>query len=131
MISDTDIERAKSQTRYTLKDVHHDHPDCIRIAFEWLDAQVKTKNCTRKALPLKHLIEKWAGRYVSTSDVEVAAQLHPQIKGAYPYFNIGVRLTEPSRVRLVNLPEAFTHGYNTRHEAKTYSYHEDELITGK
>jgi len=43
------------------------------IVSEWLDAQVKTKNRRMTHNPIKHIIEKWSGRYVSQSDVEVAA----------------------------------------------------------
>jgi len=42
---------------------------------------------------------------VSRSDVEIAATLHRDIKGKYPYYNISSRLTEPSRSRLNGLTE--------------------------
>jgi hypothetical protein len=31
------------------------------------------------------------GHYISVSDVEVAAELHADVFGKYPYFNIGGR----------------------------------------
>lgn len=60
----------------------------------------------RRTLALKNIIEKWAGRYVSSSDVEVAASLHPDIKGSYPHFNINSRLTEPSKEWLQEISES-------------------------
>lgn len=124
MLSDEEIERAKRATRYTLEAPTHEHPDCIRMAYEWLDAQKKTKGGTRSTLALKHIIERWAGRYVSTSDVDVAAAMHPEIKGAYPHFNISIRLTEPSKDRLKGISEAFKHRYNERHDPDVYARHE-------
>jgi|SRR6266404_2796895 len=83
MLSASEISEAKKRTQYChgKTEVLHQHDDCIRIAYEWLDAQVQTKGVIRRARPLKHIIENWAGRYVSQSDVEVAANLHPRIKG--------------------------------------------------
>mgnify|MGYP006270200949 CR=1 FL=1 len=101
------VSRAESKS--------HDHEDCVRLAYEWLDAQVKTKSITRKRFPLKHLIEAWASRYVSTDDVQVAAFLHPAIHGHYPCFNISARLTWPAPTRLDGIAEAGKHpGYATR-----------------
>ncbi len=101
MLSDTEIEIAKSKVKYSFSDgVRHDNNDCIRMAYEWLDAQRKIKNLTTKSYPLKHIIEKWAGRYISTSDVDVAAFLHPDICGEYPHFNISARLIEPPSSKL-------------------------------
>ncbi len=115
MLSDTDIEAGKKRTKYSLRgDPHHEHNDCIRIAYEWLDAQVKTKERSNKKHDLKHIIEQWGGRYVSQADVDVAAELHPEIRGKYPYFNISSRLTRPSKSRLEGIGEAFTQGYSER-----------------
>lgn len=107
MILDIDIEKAKMNSG--LVDPHHEHNDCIRMAYEWLDAQNNTKNITRQGLSLKHIIEKWSGRYVSRSDVEVAASMHPRIKGKYPDYNISARLTLPTTIRLSTLTEAGKH----------------------
>ena len=124
MITDDEIEEAKKHAAYTLDSHHHEHNDCIRIAYEWLDARKKTKGITTKGNAIKHLIENWGGRYVSTSDVCVAAQLHPDIRGEYPLFNISARLTEPSASRLNNIPEAMTHHYHDNHNSKSYKCHE-------
>ncbi|MEB3249973.1 MAG: hypothetical protein VKK07_11570 [Merismopediaceae bacterium] len=121
MLSDTEIESAKKRTKYSLKEApHHEHNDCIRIAYEWLDAQVKTKGPIKKAYALKHIIEKWGGRYVSRSDVDVAAELHPDIYGTYPYFNISSRLTNPSQKRLDGIAQAFTQNYSEQSSSVTY-----------
>lgn len=124
VISDAQIDAAKKNIRCRSDLPLHEHNDCIRFAYQWLDAQTKTKTCTSKTYPLKHVIEKWAGRYVSTSDVEVAASLHPDIVGNYPHFNISARLTEPSTDRLKGLSEAFSQDYRERHEADIYKSRE-------
>ena len=127
MITDESIARAKANTKYSLERPNHEHNDCIRIAFEWLDAQKKIKGFTTKTYALKHIIEKWGGRYVSTSDVEVAACMHAEIKGVYPHFNISARLTEPSTARLEGISEAFKQNYRERHDSKEYSLNESRI----
>jgi len=117
-IGEKDIAKAKSQTKYTYPgDILHEHPDCIRIAYEWLDAQLKTKNPTYKMISLKHIIEKWGGRYVSRNDVEVAATLLG-LNGSYPRYQISAKLTRPSDNRLKLIKEA-----------RTQSYKEDSYLT--
>ena len=125
MLTDDAIESAKALTKYkTPADKLHEHNDCIRMAYEWLDAQKKTKSPTKQAKPLKHIIEKWSGRYVSQSDVEVAAFMHTEIHGTYPYFNISARLTEPSKERLKEISEAFKHSSSKRNDSSIYKTHE-------
>ncbi len=125
MLTDSEIDEAKTRTSYSLSEGgHHEHNDCIRIAYEWLDAQSKTKNIVRKSRAWKHLIENWAGRYVSRSDVDVAAELHPDIFGSYPFFNISSRLIRPSTSRLDGIGEAFTHDYKERRGGDNYSKNE-------
>ena len=125
MLTAKDIAEAKS--RLNKPEGLHQHDDCIRIAYEWLDAQVRTKGFCKRQFPLKHPIERWAGRYVSQSDVEVAALLHPDIRGNYPYFNISSRLTEPSTNRLSDIGEAGKHYYRDSHKPKDYARHEDAV----
>ena len=125
MLTDQEIEAAKQRTRYTLDSKLHEHPDCIRIAFEWLDAQKKTASPNSKGFALKHLIERWGGRYVSRSDVEVAAELHPDISGEYPAYNISARLTEPSTKRLQGIEKAFSQGQRDSHNPSDYKLRED------
>ncbi|WP_417733415.1 hypothetical protein [Roseovarius sp.] len=108
MLTTKQIENGKMNAP-TPHERHHEHDDCIRMAYEWLDAQKRTKQPTSKPFALKHIIENWGGRYVSQSDVEVAAWLHPDIKGTYPYFNISARLTLPSESRLEGIGEAYKH----------------------
>jgi len=122
MLSDKEIEDAKKRVSYSLKEGgHHEHNDCIRIAYEWLDAQRKTKRVVRKSRALKHLIENWAGRYVSRTDVDVAAELHPHIIGTYPYLNISSRLVRPAKHRLEGIDQAFKHHYEERRGGDPYS----------
>jgi hypothetical protein len=122
MLTDEEIEYGKKHVTYSLKEGgHHEHNDCIRMAYEWLDAQNKIRSPIKKTYALKHIIEKWAGRYVSTTDVDVAAFLHPEISGTYPHFNISARLTEPSVSRLKGISEAHKHDYRKRFESSVYS----------
>lgn len=125
MLTSEQIARATAETRFSVNEHHHEHDDCIRIAYEWLDAQVKTAAPNkRKSRPLKHIIERWAGRYVSTSDVEVAAHLHPEICGEYPHYNISSRLVRPNQRRLTGIGQAHTQGYKEERPADTYSREE-------
>jgi hypothetical protein len=110
MLTDQQIEDAKLKVTYSLEEGgHHEHPDCIRIAYEWLDAQIKTKGPNKSHRSIKHYVEGWGGRYVSRTDVDVAAFLHPEIKGTYPFFNISSKLTLPSELRLSGIGEAHAH----------------------
>ncbi|WP_299415122.1 hypothetical protein [uncultured Sulfitobacter sp.] len=104
----------------------HEHRDCIRIAYGWLDAQKKRANINRiSTFPLKHIIESWGKRYVSQADVEVAASLHPHIKGSYPYYNISASLIKPSEGRLINIGEAGKHQDYVRYDdSEFYRYSE-------
>lgn len=122
MITSEQIQKAKLEL--VLMDSNHQHDDCIRIAYEWLDAQKKTKKPRDVPHMLKSLIERWAGRYVSVSDVKIAAHLHPAIVGEYPLYNIGSRLTEPSQKRLENISEANTQGQRDMHQPTDYSVRE-------
>ncbi|MGE0810289.1 MAG: hypothetical protein AB7N69_06690 [Immundisolibacter sp.] len=125
MLTDNQIEYGKAKVTYSLNEGgRHEHHDCIRMAYEWLDAQKKIKNPTTKTFALKHIIEEWAGRYISTSDVEVAAYLHPEIHGRYPHFNISARLTVPSDSRLSGISEALSQRYRDRFDSSVYSARE-------
>ncbi|MEA3643859.1 MAG: hypothetical protein VBE63_28615, partial [Lamprobacter sp.] len=70
------------------------------------------------------MVEWWAGRYVSRFDVEVAAFLHPDIQGEYPYYNISARLIEPSTQRLEHIPEAFQHDDKNHSKCAVYQHKE-------
>lgn len=141
MLTDDEIENAKKETKRVKKTYikwcieqppFHEHNDCIRIAYEWLDAQKKIKTIPKnlRYSSLKEVIEEWAGRYVSKFDVEVAATLHPDIKGEYPFYNFSQSfLTEPSRDRLDSINEAFTQSYNEHHDPKLYN--KDRKLTLK
>lgn len=108
------IETAKKTTKYSSDEPKkcHEHDDCIRIAYQFLDAQLtgtfKPKWWSAH-IPLKHIIEYWAGRYVSQDDVDVAAELHPAISGTYPFYNFaGKGLILPRRYRLASIRQAGT-----------------------
>lgn len=126
MLTQEEIAAAKRRTAYSHPDgeILHEHDDCIRIAYEWLDAQNTIKSPTKKRWALKHIVERWGGRYVSQSDVEVAAELHPNIHGKYPHFNISSKLTRPSDHRLKDIGEARSQGYKESNMSRTYSQFE-------
>jgi len=84
-------------------------PDMVRIAFEWLDAQTKLKWPNPRPKVSKHTIEQWGGRYVSEPAVNIAATLHSEIRGDYPYYNISSRLIRPHTRRLSQIAEAGIH----------------------
>ncbi|GLR91089.1 hypothetical protein [Bradyrhizobium iriomotense] len=123
MLTAQQITEAKKHVRYQRQVNVHEHDDCIRIAYEWLDAQTKTKGPLKRTHPIKHIIEKWGGRYISSSDVEVAAEIHPRIKGKYPHFNISSHLTLPHDDRLAEFPKARGQGFEltSDHVSQTYS----------
>ena len=122
------IEQARAKTAdtggYSL-DAHHEHDDCIRIAYHWLDAQTRTKN-PGMANSYKTIIENWAGRYVSVSDVEVAATLLGLVGGYRTGYNLSRRLTRPRISRLDGIGEAFTQNKNST-EGNPSPYRQDEL----
>ncbi|MEE3268671.1 MAG: hypothetical protein VX229_07520 [Pseudomonadota bacterium] len=109
-------------------DYYSESPDSVRIAYQWLDAQRTRKTPAQWAyLPLKHVIECWGGRYVSTHDVITAAFLHPRIKGLYPELNLSRRLVCPDTQRLEGIAEAGLHAETyTRYKAEPYALAEQE-----
>lgn len=123
-----DVNEAKALVAARM-DVFHESDDSILIAWQWLDAQAKTSAPAKKTRPLKHIIENWGGRYLSQSDVEVAALMHPDIRGTYPHYNIESRLTRPSDARLVDIASARTQGYRT--EGREYSREEPDSHRGR
>jgi hypothetical protein len=79
------------------------------------------EDCEKGIPALKHIIERWAGRYVSQSDVEVAAALHPGITGSYPNFNLSKRLVLPNDRRLVGIGEALSQDYRAHLDREVYA----------
>jgi hypothetical protein len=114
MITDEQIEAMKAGFEYSLAKGYpynkkpykptHGSNNRIKIAYAWLDAQKRIKSVNKRLyFPVKHMVEGWCGDYVSRDDVEIAAALHPSIKGEYPDFNISQMLTLPSKSRLSNI----------------------------
>ncbi|MCA6105024.1 hypothetical protein [Bradyrhizobium australafricanum] len=118
----TEIAEAKKRVKYQHASVRDEHDDCVRIAYQWMDAQILTKRMLGRSYPLKNIIEIWGGRHIEAFDVEAAAELHPKLRGKYPHFNISARLTFPSGRRLANIAEARTQDYRltTHHIVETY-----------
>ena len=127
MLTSAQISDAKRHVRYEHKsEAFQEHDDCVRLAYEWLDAQSTIASSSKKSRPLKHIIEKWAGRYVSQSDVELAAFIHPRVSGKYPDFNLSARLVLPSHRRLNGIGEALTQDYRERLDPKIYASREPD-----
>jgi hypothetical protein len=96
------------------------------MAYEWLDAQNVRATPTKEFCQLKYIIERWAGRYISETDVRVAAAMHPRIRGKYPNFNLSARLVLPSDRRLQGIGEALTQqGYRDLLDPKVYAMREE------
>lgn len=86
--------------------------DCVKIAYAFLDAQQKTK--TRQTFSrgmLKKLMEKWAGRYISADDVNLAIKMHPELQGDAQSCNVSTKLVFPSYSRLDGIKDTWSHDY--------------------
>lgn len=127
MLTAEQIAEAKRSAPYGGGEQLHEHDDCVRIAYEWLDAQARNRTRTPPYyLPLKHVIEAWGGRYISEADVVVAAHLHPDIIGTYPTFNLSKRLVLPEFDRLDGIAQANTmSNYRAKLRITRYSRRED------
>ena len=102
----TDQEIMDSKAALKLHNAQHEHNDCIRMAYEWLDAQKTTR--TKRSDDWKHLVEFWCGRSITPDDLKIAAHLHPKIERQGDELNIGKRMTLPSFERLIGISEAKT-----------------------
>ena len=56
ILTSEEIAEAKKSTPYLGRDNLHEHDDCIRIAYQWLDAQEKTKGQLKRSLAIKHIV---------------------------------------------------------------------------
>ncbi len=131
MLTNNQIAKGKrdlqSHLEYFYTPAKHEHRDCIRMTYLWLDAQIKTQYYRQNGFVDKHMIENWCGRYISSSDLTVAASMHPEIEGIYPKFNISKSLVFPHWQRLNGINQAFIHDYmeaDRRHFKETYTYFE-------
>lgn len=82
--------------------------DHIRMAYEWLDAQEKTD----KLIPLsrsfgddlpRYMCQDWCGWFMCENTFDIAAYLHPEIKGKHPRFNISDQFILPKLERIEGL----------------------------
>lgn len=106
------IQKSKEGMKNIYNETYYEHDDCVRIAYEFLSAQPVLSQAPprhKRGLfySLKSMIEHWAGRYVSTDDVKLAAKILG-LKGTYPFYNIPIAKTRPLKSRLTNIKEAFT-----------------------
>ena len=97
----------------------------IRIAYEWPDAQRKTKSRNHGAGKAKDIIAVWSASYVSLTDVEVAAWLHPDVTLGNGYLNLSKRRMRPRSARLEGVTDLEANSaIGAAHEA--YPYTQDE-----
>ena len=108
-LSDQIIADAKKNAKHPNR--VYEHNDCIRMAYEWLDAQRTIKR--QRMGDWKHLVEYWCGRHISDADIEIAALLHPSIQvriyRRMTILNVSMRLVLPRGDRLRGISEAFAH----------------------
>jgi hypothetical protein len=108
-------------------DYYSESYDSVRIAYEWLDAQIKI-NAHHHRKPIKHLIEGWGGRYISKDDVVTAASILG-IAGEYKTLGISSkRLIIPDPSRLAKIKQASTHDYNKSVIGLHYKYFEHRFM---
>ncbi|MDI2110468.1 MULTISPECIES: hypothetical protein [Bradyrhizobium] len=48
-----EIADAKKRVKYQHGNVEDEHDDCVRIAYQWLDAQIMTKRMLGRSYPLR------------------------------------------------------------------------------
>jgi hypothetical protein len=82
--------------------------DMVRLSIAWLSAQTRIKRPNKLPIAQKHMIERWAGRYIPAPAVMVAARLLG-IKGPYPYLAISSKFTKPHPRRCEGILEAGLH----------------------
>jgi len=107
MYTQKETDAAKHEVRATYDESyegHHEHNDSgILLAEYWLSHQNQLMHPNKRNPIDKHIIESWAGVYVSSDDVAVAAILL-DLKGTYPVFNISSKLIWPDREMIYDLP---------------------------
>ena len=79
--------------------------DLVRIAYHWLDAQVvdNSNSTYTPRYDVKDRICNWCGLQISAFYIILAADMHPDIKGEYPAFNLSSTIVNPSLSRLDGL----------------------------
>lgn len=106
--TDEQIEIAKKEIILPIDiEAHHEHLDCIRIAYAWLDTQKTIQ--TPSTIPTKMRIRSWGLRFISYSDIYIAAHLHPDIKSSGRKLNISRKYIKPLTSRLLTIGEAGKH----------------------
>ncbi len=131
-LTEKQIINAKKVTNFRWKPPYHQHNDCIRIACEWLQAQIKLKNKTpqrQREVPIVQLIEDWGRRSVSIDDILVAAKIL-KLKGGYHSLNISLKRTFPSKKRLLRINQAGLHSDYIPY-SDAYTYFEDSADADK
>lgn len=127
MLHSDDIALAKS----LIANIHQslEPNDQIQAAYQWLDAQMITKEPLKNDRHLSGLIGDWSGQVITPHDVEIAALLHQGIKGIYPHLQISPGFVLPSAERLRRVCSSFTHHIEERLLVANYQYYETVTYT--
>lgn len=108
MLTDEQIKAAIDEMGiYFGTDEPYDH---IRMAYEWLDAQEKTKDVIPMSRSFhshaptpRQMCMDWCGWFMCENAFAIAAYMHPEIKGEHPRFNISEQFILPSMKRISGL----------------------------
>jgi hypothetical protein len=102
----TDQQILNAKIALNLHQPNHEHDDCIRMAYEWLDAQTKIKR--KRGDDWKHWVQHWCGRHITVDDIKVAAHLHPDVQQDGEKLNISSVKVLPAFNRLIGIDEAYS-----------------------
>jgi len=119
----TDQQILDVKIALNLHQPNHEHNDCIRMAYEWLDAQTKMKR--KRSDDWKHLVEHWCGHHITSDDIKVAAHLHPAIQQDGDKLNLSSIKVLPRFSRLNGIGEANSHT-SSMSEDRKMSYRKRE-----
>ena len=123
------IAFAKQRANYAAFVPVHHNDDCIRIAYAWLDAQIKSSSLSEVPVSQRGLIRSWGGALVMYGDIIVAAELHPEVFGIYPLLNLSNELTYPDPARLTTIVGANEHSsLNQFDPAHFYTHYEKPSV---
>lgn len=119
----TDQQILDAKIALNLHQPNHDHNDCIRMAYEWLDAQTKMKR--KRDDDWKHWVEHWCGCHITVDDIKVAAHLHPAIQQDGDKLNLSSIKVLPRFSRLDGIGAAYSHT-SSMSEDRKMSYRKRE-----
>lgn len=132
MIQESSIEAAKEEAVYVNRPTEYsfENDDHIRIAYEFIDVQTKTKNVSGRSqqglLQWRTQVRCWSGFKISQEDFEVAVCLHPDVRGTYPYYTMSNKLVLPCALRINHFYNPVNWGF--KFEDSVHPYHSEETV---